>query len=196
MNYAQYMRKIAAGRTTTIGFQNGQDASLVTYKAQARANTVKTPVAVDTSFSQIGGTVGNILENSQQNSSPTSSVCASGYNGVSNSQLTTTYDGTNAVMGAKQGCAVCSDAPSSEPYNIVIPCGVWIDPPQTSGIYVDPPNYTSGSSTAKCRVKDPGIIFTDNSELVADQGRQQTLRQQYNLPSKLQGLRGPVVTNR
>ena len=190
------MRKIAAGRTTTIGFQNGQDASLVTYKAQARANTVKTPVAVNTSFSQIGGRTANILEENQQNSSPTSAVCATGYAGVSQSQLTTTYDGTNAVMGAAQHCAVCSDAPSSEPYNIVIPCGIFIDPPNTAGIYVDPPNYTSGSSTAKCRVKDTGIIFTDNRELVADQGRQETLRQQYNLPSKLQGLRGPIVTNR
>ncbi len=196
MNYAMYMRKIAAGRTTTIGFQNGQDASLVTYKAQARANTVKTPVAVATSFSQVGGSVGNILEGNQQNSSPTSAVCATGYQGVSQSQLTTTYDGTNAVIGAAQHCAVCSDAPSSEPYNIVIPCGIFIDPPNTAGIYVDPPNYTSGSSTAKCCIKDPGILFTDNRELVADQGRQETLRKSFNLPSKLQGLRGPIVTNR
>jgi hypothetical protein len=186
MNYAMYMRKIAAGRTTTIGFQNGQDASQVTYKAQARANTIKTPVAVATSFSQVGGGIANILEGNQQNSSPTSAVCASGYQGVSQSQLTTTYDGTNSVIGAAQHCAVCSDAPSSEPYNIVIPCGVWIDPPQNA----------PGTSTAKCCVKDAGILFTDNRELVQDQGRQQTLRQSYNLPSKLQGLRGPVVTNR
>lgn len=177
------MRKVAAGRTTTIGFQNGQDASLVTYKAQAKANTVKTPVAVDTTFSQIGGTIGNILENNQQNSSPTSQVCATGYKGVSNSQLTTTYDGTNAVMAAKQGCAVCSDLPSWYPKNIVLPCETFIDPPQNA----------PGTSTAKCCVKDPGIKFTDNIELVQDQGRQQTLRQQYGLPSKLQGLRGPIV---
>ena len=186
MNYSVYMRKLAAGRTTTIGFQNGQDASLVTLKAQARANKVKTPVAVETSFSQVGGTVGNILEGNQQNSSPTSQVCATGYKGVSNSQLTTTYDGTNAVIGAAQSCAVCSDAPSSAPYNVVIPCGIFIDPPQNA----------PGTSTAKCCVNDPGIKFSDNRELVADEGRQQTLRRQYGLPSKLQGLRGPIITSR
>jgi hypothetical protein len=42
----------------------------------------------------------------------------------------------------------------------------------------------------------PGIIYTDPSELIADQGRQADLRNRYNLPNKLQGLRGPVMNHR
>ncbi len=188
MNYAQYMRKIAAGQSKIIGFTNGQDASMATYKAQARANTVKTPVAVETSFSQIGGTVGNILENSQQNSSPTSAVCSTGYRGVSNGLQTT--DATANVLGAAAHCAVCSDASSAEPYAIVIPCDV-------SGAFIPPVYNAPGSTnTDKWCATDPGIKFTNPRELIADQGRQSDLRQRFNLPNKLQGLRGPIVTSR
>ncbi len=42
----------------------------------------------------------------------------------------------------------------------------------------------------------PGIIYSDPSELIADQGRQADLRTRYNLPNKLQGLRGPVMNHR
>lgn len=181
MNYAEYMRKVNNTRSRTIGFQNGQDASLVTMKAQARAQTVKTPVAVETSFSQIGGTVGNIMQTEQQNSSPTTATCATGYRGVSQGFATT--DATASVLGAKQGCAVCSDAPSSAPYSITIPCGIFIDPPKNA------------PGTLKCCQKDAGDVLSvaTQAELVADVGRQATLRKAYNLPAKLQGLRGPVV---
>ena len=182
MNYAEYMRKLKSTQPTIIHSPSGQDASLVTLKAQARAQTVKTPQAVETNFSQIGGAKGNILEATQQTSSPTSAVCASGYKGVSQGFATT--DATASVLGAAQHCAVCSDPPSSEPYEVVIPCGIFIAPPQP----------TPGKSV--CCSKDMSVLFTDNSELVADQGRQQALRQKYNLPSKLQGLRGAVVYGR
>lgn len=57
-----------------------------------------------------------------------------------------------------------------------------------------PSRYVPGPT--KCCVS-PGIKFVDtNQELVKDQARQATLRQQYGLPSKLQGLRGPVVNGR
>ena len=182
MNYAEYMRKIQSTQPTIIHSPSGQEASLVTYKQQARSQTVKTPIAVETNFSKIGGAKANILEATQQNSSPTSAVCASGYKGVSQGYATT--DATANVLGAAQGCAVCADPPSSEPYAVVIPCKPFIAPPQP----------TPGKTI--CCKKDMSILFTDNSELVADQGRQQTLRQKYNLPSKLQGLRGPVVYGR
>jgi len=181
MNYAQYMRKIAATRSKIIHSPTGDDASMVTLKAQARAQTVKTPVAVQTSFSQIGGTVGNIMENNQQNSSPTSSVCSSGYQGVA--QGFQTVDATASVLGAAVNCAVCSDASSAAPYVVEVPCGIFLDPPANA----------PGTSTAKCCVKDAGIIFKGNQELVTTQANQAELRSSFNLPRKLQGLRGPVV---
>jgi hypothetical protein len=182
MNYAEYMRKLQSGRSQIIHSPSGQDASLVTLKQQARAQTIKTPVAVETNFSQIGGAKGNILEATQQTCSPTSAVCSSGYKGVSQGFATT--DATGNVLGAAQHCAVCSDPPSSEPYAVEIPCGIFIAPPQNA------PGKTV------CCSKDMSVLFTNNQELVADQGRQQTLRQHFNLPSKLQGLRGGVVYGR
>ncbi len=181
MNYAQYMRKIAAQRTRIIHSPSGDDASMVTLRAQARAQTVKTPVAVATSFSQIGGTVGNIMQTEQQNSSPTSATCASGYSGVS--QGFQTVDQTGSVIGAAVHCAVCSDASSAEPYTVTIPCGLFIDPPANA----------PGTSTAKCCVKDPGILFQRNQELGTTQANEAALRKNFNLPRKLDGLRGPVV---
>ena len=186
MNYSQYMRKVAANQTRIIGFQNGQDASMVTLKAQARAQQTRTantdnsiPYSASTSFSQVGGTIGNIMENSQQNSSPTSAVCSSGYQGTSNGSQT--IDKTNSILQSSQHCAVCSDAPSSEPYAVVIPCGIFIDPPQNA------PGVT------KCCLKDPSQLFRDNSELVSDEARQGDFRKEFGLPNKLQGLRGPIV---
>lgn len=178
------MRKIAANQPKYIPFQNGQDSSLQTLRVQARAQSVQTPVAVETSFSRIGGTVANILRTSQQTASPTNAVCASGYRGVSNG--TATVNASASVIGAAQHCAVCSDTPSSNPVGITIPCG----------IFIDPPSNAPGVSTARCCETDPGVVFMGNQELVALDGKQSDIRQGYNLPSKLQGLRGPVITGR
>jgi hypothetical protein len=181
MNYAQYMRKIASNQRQLIGYQNGQDSSLQTHKVQARAQSVKTPSIVQTNFSKPGGTVGNILQTSQQTSSPTDQVCSSGYRSVTDGRDTT--DATASVMGAKVHCAVCS-TDSPVPYAVEIPCGIFIDPPSNA------PGKT------KCCLKDMGKLYTDPRELIEDQGRQSDLRKRYNLPSKLQGLRGPILTNR
>ena len=54
---------------------------------------------------------------------------------------------------------------------------------------------TNAPSTQPCLVS-PGIIYSDPTELIADQGRQAAIRTQYNLPSKLQSLRGPVANHR
>jgi hypothetical protein len=180
MNYAQYMRKISATRSKIIHSPSGDDASMVTHRAQARAQTVKTPIAVQTSFSQIGGTVGNIMQIDQQNSSPTTAVCSLGYQGVA--QGFQTVDATASVLGAAVNCAVCSDPSSAEPYIVEVPCGIFIDPPANA----------PGTSTAKCCVKDPGILFQGNQELVTTKGNEASLRQRFNLPRKLDGLRGPV----
>lgn len=210
MNQAVYLRKKLAQQSRIIGFQNGQDASMVTLKNQARAHQptsafTSTPsLGVPTQFSKIGGTVANVLEATQQTSSPTDQTCASGYSGVASGKGNID-NAANKVLSA-QHCAVCSDAPSSEPYQITIPCGIFINPiaynapPQnvnngTATSTIDPTIPTPGTKPeGVCCDGDPSQLYRNNNELIADQGRQLALRTQYNLPSKLQGLRGPVVT--
>jgi len=172
MNYAEYLRKQTKNQQKIVGFQNGQDASQVTYKAAARAQQ-RTTGPVATSYSKIGGSIANIVQSS---SSPT---CSSGYSGVADG--TTNADKTAIVMGSAVHCAVCSDAPSSEPYMVIVPC-----------VTTTPPVYNAPGVT-KCCKKDYSQLFRDNSELVSNEGKQLTLRNQFNLPNKLQGLRGPVV---
>jgi len=196
MNCSQYTRKILQTQSRVIGFQNGQDASQVTLKNQARAITVPIPIPVETTFSKIGGTVANTMQATQQTCSPTSQTCSSGYHGVSMGN--NTANASANLIGAKQGCAVCSDAPSSEPYQVVIPCGVFVNPVAYNtddSATVEPTIPTPGTRPAALRpcMKDTGQLYRDNSELIADQGRQLDLRRQFGLPSKLQGLRGPVV---
>ena len=206
MNSGVYMRKLQRGRTQTIGFQNGQDASQVTLKNQAKAQSVPIPVAVVTSFSRIGGTVGNIMEATQQTSSPTNQSCLN-YKGVS-------YEPRNAdtagnLIGSKQFCAVSSDAPSSAPYNIVLPCKPFINPiaynvdssataapsiTLADGTIVPTTSPGSAPPVFKCCTDDTSQLFRDNSELIRDQGRQLQIRRGYNLPAKLQGLRGPILS--
>ena len=173
MNYAEYLRKQTKGQSKIIGFKNGQDASAVTYKAQAVASSGTNFTPVETSYSKIGGSIANIA---------VPSVTTHGnYVGVANGL--TNADRSGSVIGAALHCAVCSDAPSSAPYNIVVPCVTLLDPVKNE------PGVT------KCCTKDYSQLFRDNSEITRQQGLQLGLRNQFNLPNKLQGLRGPV-TNR
>ena len=178
MNSSDHLRRKLKNRTTTIGFQNGQDSSLQTMKVQARATSVLTANAVATNASKIGSSYNSPYGVTNV---PTE-VCSSGYSSVSGNGQTGGYlirDATaNRIIGA-QGCAVCSDAPSSAPYNIVLPC-------------VEPLADIKNAPGKKC-CKDMGQLYRNNNELVADQGRQAALRTAYNLPKRLQGLRGPIV---
>ncbi len=178
------MRKVAAKQQRIIPFQNGQDASMVTLKAQAKAMTRVLPAPIPTQFSQIGGTIGNIMEQNQQNSSPTTAVCSSGYHGTAGGLTQTggfpVADRSGGLLLKAQGCAVCSDVPSSEPRAIVIPCGEFIDP-----VYNAP-------GQDKCCLK-PGIKFTNRVPYWNEKALTADLRVGYNLPDKLQGLRGAVV---
>jgi hypothetical protein len=151
-------------------------------KVQARATKSLGATAVATNSSKIGGSIGNVSTYGVSNV-PTE-VCNSGYVSVAGSTQTGGYlirDATaNRIIGA-QACAVCSDAPSSAPYNIVLPC-------------VEPlADIKNAPGNMDCCGKDMGQLYRNNTELVADQGRQLALRTGYNLPNKLQGLRGPVV---
>jgi len=184
MNSSDYLRRKLKNRTTTIASQSGQDSSLQTMKVQARATSVLSANAVATNASKIGGSIGNVSTYGVTNV-PTE--CASGYNSVAGNTQTGGYlirDATaNRILGA-QGCAVCSDAPSSAPYNIVLPC-------------VEPlPVIKNAPGIVKCCKDDMSQLYRNNSELIADQGRQASLRTAYKLPNKLQGLRGPVVNGR
>lgn len=173
MNYAEYLRKQSKGQSKIIGFKNGQDASAVTYKAQAIASSSTNFVPVATTHSKIGGSIANI-------SVPSVPLTHGNYSGVANG--INNADRSAGVIGAALHCAACSDAPSSEPYNVVVPCVALLEP-------------VKNSPGVKCCTKDFSQLFRDNHENVQQQGLQLNLRRQYNLPNKLQGLRGPIVNS-
>ena len=186
MNSSDYLRRKLRGMTTTIASQSGQDSSLQTFKVQARATTSLQASVVALNHSKPAGSVANIMEHTGVTNVPTDNtpkayVSFSG-NGQTGGYLIADM-ATNHVMG-KAHCAVCSDAPSSMPYNIVLPC-----PGNLSTI-------TNAPGVIKCCTDDMSQLFRDNKELVAEQGRQGAFRTKYNLPNKLHGLRGPVVNSR
>jgi hypothetical protein len=171
MNYAEYLRKQSKSQSKIIGFKNGQDASAVTYKAQAMASSSTNFTPVATTHSKIGGSVANIA---------VPSVMVDGtYAGVSSGL--NNADRSASVIGAAIKCAICSEAPSSAPYNIVVPCTTFLDPVKNE------PGVT------KCCTKDYSQLYRNNNENTRQQGLQLDLRNKFNLPNKLQGLRGPVL---
>ena len=141
----------------------------MTLKSQAFANSVKTPVAVETSFSKIGGTIANVTEATQQNSSPTAQTCASGYVGVSQGFQTT--DTAGSLIGNAQFCALSNAVnASATPYQVEIPCA--------SNLPLANP-YTSTVGATVCCQKDMGILFSNPAELIAVSGQAEALRQRF-----------------
>jgi hypothetical protein len=183
MNYAEYLRKKERSASKIIGFQSGQDASQVTYKNQAWASAPQPSVTsstsfnggVATNFSKPGGSVANI---NQIDTYPTNGL---GVLGVANGQ--SNIDTASLLIHSAQYAAFSTMAMSSAPYITVIPCS-----PIMSTI-------SNAPGTMKCCTKDTSQLYRDNSELIADQGRQASLRTHFNLPAKLQGLRGPVYNS-
>jgi len=176
MNQSEYLRRKTNGISKTIGFQNGQDASQVTLKARAIAASVPVPVPV----ARVGSGPADIMKISAPNPN---GICEAPVGSVGTTQsggfLIT--DQTGNLIASAQHCAVCSDPPSSEPFNIVIPCGINLPP------------LTLTPGVAKCCGKDTSQLFRDNSELVRNQGLQAALKVRYNAPNNLKGLRGAVV---
>jgi hypothetical protein len=171
MNYGEYMRRKERSLSKVIGFQNGQDASQVTLKRQALATTFTTTSFLSSYTGYTGnGFVGVPL--TTQTSDPNS--CARVSNGLKNA------DTRQNLLGYAQMATLSQN---QAPSVTVLPCI-----PQLSTI-------TNAPSSQPCLLS-PGIIFSDPTELIADQGRQAALRTQYNLPSKLQSLRGPVANHR
>ena len=195
MNYAEYLRRQAKNREKIVGFQNGQDASQVTHKAAARASRKVNTVGIATSSSQIGGSIANVAQTTQSTNSPSGvTVCSSAYSGVANGLANA--DRTGSVLGAAVHCAVCSDAPSSSPYSVVVPCVAPISTWESSSTDPNFPSGVNAPGVTKCCKKDYSPLFRDNAELTRQQGLQSDVRIKYGLPNKLQGLRGPVVLNR
>jgi hypothetical protein len=103
------------------------------------------------------------------------------YAGVSDGRATT--DTAANLIGYAQYAAL-SNSVGIQPYNIVVPC---------QGVLS---TITNAPGVAKCCQKDMSQLFRDPSELIADQGRQAALRTSFNLPKKLDSLRGPIVNGR
>ena len=183
MNSSDYLRRKTKAQATTIGFQNSQTSSLQTMKVQARATKTTHVVAVAANQSQIDSS----LSAHGVTNTPTQGANVAGYNTVVGNGQSGGFliaDTTaNRIIGA-QSCAVCSDAPSSAPYKITLPCVTPLE------------DIKNAPGKMVCCTDDMSQLFRNNRELVAEQGRQASLRTTFNLPNKLQGLRGPVVNHR
>jgi hypothetical protein len=166
MNYGEYMRKKEQSLSKVIGYQRGQDASQTTLKNQALA----TSVTLTSFLSTNSGFTGVPL--TTQTSDPNSCVRVS--NGLKNA------DARQNLIGFAQMATLCQN---NKPNVTVLPCITVLS------------TVKNAPSTQPCLVS-PGIIFSDPSELIADEARQGSLRTRYNLPNKLQGLRGPVMHSR
>jgi len=184
MNSSDYLRRKTKALSQTLGFQNGQDSSLQTMKVQARATKTTKPVPVEANRSQIDpqlqayGVTNTPTDATFNNAGYKTVVGKSQSGGFLTNDMT-----TNRIIGA-QSCAVCSDPPSSAPFNIVLPC-------------VTPlPDIKNAPGKIVCCADDTSQLFRNNNELTAQQGKQAALRTAYNLPNKLQGLRGPIMNNR
>lgn len=171
MNYGEYMRRKEQSLSKVIGYQRGQDASQNTLKNQALATTL----TLTSYISSHAGYTGNGFTGvplTTRTSDPNSCVRVS--NGLKNA------DARQNLIGFAQMATLSQNI---SPNVTVLPCVTLLS------------TISNAPSTQPCLVS-PGIIFSDQSELIADQGRQASLRTQYNLPNKLQGLRGPVMHSR
>jgi hypothetical protein len=167
MNYGEYMRNKQKSLSRVIGYQAAQDASQVTLKNQALATTFTTTSFISSYTGFTGnGFVGVPL--TTQTSDPDSCIRVS--NGLQNA------DARQNMIGTAQHATLCQNI---DRRTTVLPCVPILS------------TVKNAPSTRNCP-KDPGQIFRNPSELIADKGRQAALRTQYKLPGKLQGLRGPV----
>ena len=191
MNYASYYRQKEKGAQRILGYQNGQDASQVTYAKQAIANapvpafnsatTIRGSVA--TNFSKRGGSIANILEVSQQNNSPIGPSCRSGVQGVMNGLRNT--DTAALLIGNKQYAALNQTICNPSPYQIVIPCSPYYDPQVTMSTMASKNISINAPGVQKCPcAADGSQLYRDTGELIKNQGLQETINLKYNLPRR------------
>jgi len=192
MNYAAYYRQKEKGAKRIIGYNNGQDASQVTYAKQAMANapvpafntasTIRGSVA--TNFSQIGGSIANILELSQQNNSPIGPSCSNGVQGVMNGLKN--IDTAGLLIGNKQYAALNQTICSPSLYATVIPCSPYYDPQVTMSTMSGSNININAPGVQKCPCTTDGSqLYRNNTELIKNQGLQETINLKYNLPKRI-----------
>ena len=171
MNYGEYMRRKEQSLSKVIGYQRGQDASQITLKNQAIATCITVTSAISSYTGYTGrGFTGVPL--TTQTSDPNSCVRIS--NGLKNA------DARQNLIGYAQMASFSQNMSTNV---TVLPCTTLLS------------TIKNAPSTQPCLLS-PGIIFSNPSELIANEARQGSLRTQYNLPNKLQGLRGPVMHSR
>ena len=171
MNYGEYMRKKEQSLSKVIGYQRGQDASQITLKNQALATTF-TLTSYISSYTGYTGNGFTGVPLTTRTSDPNSCVRVS--NGLKNA------DTRQNLIGFSQMASLCQNMSTNV---TVLPCVTVLS------------TIKNAPSTQPCLVS-PGIIFSNPSELIADEARQGSLRTRFNLPNKLQGLRGPVMHSR
>jgi hypothetical protein len=212
MNYGEYMRKQEKNRQKIIISKSGLDASDITLKNQALATTVThqtyfstinaasgsgpAPIPFVTSINTVGP---NFKQNTDGEPAfivkgTTSSV---GYVGAASGA--NTVDRTNSLIQSAQFAAMSNInglAGFKTPIiSTIIPC--YLSTVVTSQI------STLGITPGQAQIlrssgpgfPSPGIIFSNPSELIKNQGSNALIRTKYNLPSKLSGLRGPVMNS-
>jgi len=166
MNYGEYMRNKEKSLSKLIGMKNTQDASQVTLKNQALATTLTLTSFLSTNVGYTG------VPLTTQTSDPNS--CQRVSNGLKNA------DARQNLIGYAQMASISQNI---EPRTTTLPCITILS------------TTKNAPSTKTCCSKDTSILYRDNTELIANQGRNADARTKYNLPSKLQGLRGPVMNS-
>jgi hypothetical protein len=170
MNYGEYMRNKQKSLSKFIGMQNAQDASQVTLKNQALATTLTLTSFLSTNVGYTGVPFTGVPLTTQT-SDPNS--CQKVLNGLKNA------DARQNLIGYAQ---MTSLSQNIERRTTTLPCVMILS------------TITNAPSTNIC-TSDTSQIFRDNTELIANEGRNADLRSKYNLPNKLQGLRGPVMNS-
>jgi hypothetical protein len=213
MNYGEYMRKQAKNSEKIIINKSGLDASDVILRNQALATTI-TP---QTYFSSIDASSGktaapipfvtsvttsgpNLKQNtdSQLPSIARGTTSLVGYIGAASGA--NTVDRTNSLIQSAQFAAMSNINGSvgfTRPIiSTIIPCSLsTIVTAQISTLGITPGEAQILRSSGP-GFPSPGIIFSDPSELIRNQASNASIRTRYNLPSKLSGLRGPIVNSR
>lgn len=208
MNYAEYMRKQERNRQKIIINKFGRDASDVTIKNQAIATSVTHRSYFDVMNSNTSLPQPFVTQVSPSKSDPFQNTASAasivGFLGSSNAGVVGFAGGKNNVDTANTLIQSAQFAAYSNVYGpsgsiplttTVIPCSlstIVTSQASTIGTVPGQPQLlrTSGPGFAS-----PGIIFANPSELIANQGRNASIRTSYNLPSKLDSLRGPILNS-
>ena len=210
MNYGEYMRKQEKNRQKIIVTNGGRDASDVTFKNQAIATSVTHTTYLDKLNAAQGGLpIAFVTETSPSRSDSFQNTDSSAsINGI----LSNTNSGVLTIAGGRKNVDMTNTLIQSAQFgaysnvygitngffpvtSTIIPCAlsnIVTSQQSTIGITPGTPQLlrTSGPGFAS-----PGIIFSNPSELIANQGKQATIRTSYNLQSKLTSLRGTIINS-